>query len=126
MQATIATGDPQMAPKAAYNLAGLLKQWGDAAGMRQAYQLAAASGHSTYAPKAQFHLGLQLYAAGDVAGARSAYQAAIDSGDPAMAPRAQARLVGHAGGASVGRLGVRQVAGAFQQETENAARVLPT
>jgi tetratricopeptide (TPR) repeat protein len=80
LQRVAHSGQPEMAPMAAYNLGVLLQEQGDVTGAQVAYRQAIDSGHPDQAPRAAINLGNLLAEQGDVAGARAAFQQAIDSG----------------------------------------------
>src|SRR6266487_5231192 len=80
LQRVAHSGQPEMAPMAAYNLGVLLQEQGDVTGAQVAYRQAIDSGHPDQAPRAAISLGNLLAEQGDVAGARAAFQQAIDSG----------------------------------------------
>jgi tetratricopeptide (TPR) repeat protein len=84
----VAAENSEVAPYASRNLGVLLKEQGDLAGAKVAYQRAIDSGHPDEAPMAAFNLGVLLKEQGDLAGAKVAYQRAIDSGHPDQASKA--------------------------------------
>jgi tetratricopeptide (TPR) repeat protein len=102
------SGHPEWAPAAAFHLGNLLRQDGDTAGARAAYEqaiesgdvararsmfeFAVTSGPPARAAPAAYTLGRIREELGDLDGARAAYQDAIDSGDPEPAKLAAARL----------------------------------
>jgi len=92
LQRVAHSGQPEMAPMAAYNLGVLLQEQGDVTGAQAAYRQAINSGHPDAAPTAAVNLGILLRLQGDVAGAQAAYQQAINSGHPDQAPRAAINL----------------------------------
>ncbi len=63
---------------------------GDIAGAKAAYEVAIDSGHVDVAPMAARNLGMLLEKQGDVAGAKTAYQVAIGQAD--VAPKAAVNL----------------------------------
>ncbi len=83
---------PPPDPEVDIELGDRLKQHGDVAGARAAYQRAIDSQHADQAPRAARNLGLLLAEQGDAAGAKTAYQHAIDSQHADQAPRAASNL----------------------------------
>lgn len=74
----IRVGDPELAPRAAFNLGVLLAA--DPAAAVDAYQQAIATGHPDVAPKAAFNLACVLDQDGQPEAARAAYERAIEIG----------------------------------------------
>jgi tetratricopeptide (TPR) repeat protein len=118
----IASGHPEHAPEAAWELGDMLAQAGDTSHARAAYQRAADSGHPEYAGAAALNLGVLLAEHGDPSGACDSYRRAIQIGRPGT--RAKAAL-------GLGLLSLEQgdLAGArsaFQlAEDSGVAEVLP-
>ena len=99
-QYVIDRDDPELSPKAAFDL-GLCLGWEredfafdarDIAGAQASYQRAIDSGHPEMAPRAAINLGLLLDLCGDTEGARTALVQAADSGHAFLAPRAALAL----------------------------------
>jgi len=86
------SGDPELAPIAAYNLGVLFAEQGDFTRAKEAYQQAIDSEDPDKASKAAVNLGLLFSRQGDFIRAKEAYQQAIDSGHADMAPKAASAL----------------------------------
>lgn len=82
----IELSDPDVSPRAAFNLGVLLGA--DASAAASAYRLAIYTRHWDVAPKAAFNLGRVLERVGDRFGARLAYEQAIDFGHEDVTPNA--------------------------------------
>ena len=74
---TVARGSSPRSAEAAFKLGALLRDQGDIAGARAAYQQAIDSDHPDVAPKAAYDLGSLLRKQGDKEGARAARQRAM-------------------------------------------------
>ena len=91
-QQAIATGHPEVAPRAMVELGVLEKMDGDLGQARHWYQQAIATGHPDQAPRAMFQLGVLEQTEGDPGQARHWYQQAIATGHPEVAPTAMVNL----------------------------------
>lgn len=89
-QAVIATGDCELAARAAFNIAALRCE--DLQAARTAYLAAIEAGHPDVAPKAAFNLGSLLAADGDLAGARVMLEQAVGFGHEDVSARAAVML----------------------------------
>jgi tetratricopeptide (TPR) repeat protein len=85
------SGDPDIAPLAAYELGHLLQQTHRSAA-KAAYSRAISLGHPEIGPKAAVNLGILLAEDGDADGARQAFQSAVDSGHPEQRSKALTNL----------------------------------
>jgi tetratricopeptide (TPR) repeat protein len=93
LEACIATGHPDWAPRAMIMLGGMLEyQFRDYDGARAMFQAAIGTGHPESGPEAMFLLGHLLQRTGDDDGAKAAYQHLADSGPRGSRSRALCRL----------------------------------
>lgn len=92
----LATGDPEYAPRAAYNLGLLLQDAEDMDGARAAFESLAILGNPGLTARAAFALGNMSVQAGNAEAARSAYERAMTDGEddvPANAAMSLAELL---------------------------------
>jgi len=93
LNAVVATGDPDEAPRALRNI-GVLKEdvHGDAEGARSAFEAAIAWNHPLHSQGARVNLAQLLEKEGDRAGAALLFREVIDSDHPVESPRARTLL----------------------------------
>jgi tetratricopeptide (TPR) repeat protein len=93
LNAVVATGDPDEAPRALRNI-GVLKEdiLGDVDGARSAFEAAIAWNHPLHSQGARVNLAQLLEKEGDRAGAALLFREVIDSDHPVESPRARTLL----------------------------------
>ncbi|MFF7634792.1 tetratricopeptide repeat protein [Kitasatospora sp. NPDC008050] len=88
----VATGDPEVGPKALANLAVLEASAGRVAQARAAFEQAIATGHPDHAPKSLFNYAIFQQRNGELAHARELYEQAVADGHPEHARKARFNL----------------------------------